>query len=470
MGDHYQLQWERLGVQELVPEQAKLRSLWRPSVLAERSRVKFQPVNGSTFTGASSKISFQISDAGSHLDLRSMALALNLVVGGTAGSARLSSNALNLFSRITIAVAGEQVYDSAAGYLGISAIAELYASAPASALNGYLGAAIGESKFNEAQYATYTASTVGNSSFMRNAPNLRVGNVSGVQMATAGIPLNIPLSLLCAMCRSPQLFPLRNFSPIAIELWLNPVSVALVDSGSIGTYTLTNVVMACDLCRLDSSYTSIYDSIVQDPESSGVMFPYEQNVVYNNVYSPGTGSSAKNVLISAQRSNLKRLYWTAQTTTKLTDATAEKTSWNDAYATAGPAAMTSLVYQIGGKRYPAQPIQDLGEALYHTMRCFHGTPVPAVAPVLDCCNFMDLSGSGAQVQASARSQIFGYSFERVQGEGSDDSRLDGISTTGGGSIVVIQVTDNNSAAATMITTVVSQDVLELKGSRVRHHM
>jgi hypothetical protein len=353
-----------LPIEEAIPEAANVTGLKQASVLQGRRRIRFQPQTG-TAANPGSIIQFVLSDSTGLLDVNSMVLSatpvLKQVAIGTGGYCVMDDGP-SWARRIQVVANGSLIEDvdnchRAANLEILSTVGNDFYKAD--------GSFMGYWKFNE---TLSVANPTVQNNVEQHAKDLTAdisGNnsVAGANFSNGflGYQQAWPLGLLAPSLRSNKYWPLRNMGELVLQITLANASEAIwYNAGSgvtagVPDYTLQDIFIECDIVVPHPAYASLLDRMTQLESEPGVTLPVETRLVSQGQSIPATSSgfTESSIVTSRATTNLRRLVYAAQPTSKLNSTTYPSVS---CFPDCGKNAFQ---VRVGSLYFPSQPANSL---------------------------------------------------------------------------------------------------------------
>lgn len=441
-------------IEEKLPEKVLPTSVSSGSVISYRSRSRYLPTSGTSYTAptGSKIVQFRIT-GNDYLDMSTAVLHFRLQINSpTTPKALIQEGIYSVIQRCRAALNSvivqdtdnthvaanmkvlntmpRQVYDSAVGqYMGL-----YKKSRDPDWCGGVFGASVDEIASEISGYY----------------------NASAPTDATNGCSFYIPLSLICTSVGGMSTFlPLRNVGNLELTFFLEDPSACFFNpSGSSmanASYTLNDVSIEVDTVQLNSSIVMLYDRLTSDTsESGGVMLPVSTDVVQSINYSGGSAGQ-RSVSISRGTTALTQIAIAKR------DQAEVGTSGDQSLSSFQCFGQSRAQFRLGSRLYPTTASDSMARMFTETAHAYG--------------NLNNLYAGGLVTRTDYETNdvdqgafTYAYNFRRVLTE---ELGVDGENSIQSGSIVIYDFTDNPAASTVVLTALIeSLRYVELKGSAV----
>lgn len=420
--------YERVPIEEVVPESMKLSGLARSSVLTGRRRVRIVPQSGQTYSPATGTTlaNILIQDSAGMIDLQSAVLSFRLKTSSASGSLDPAVTAVpddfawSVLRRMQVSLNSVLVDD--VDYVAKRATAEAYGSA-SKAWYDSVGTAMGAWKFRgdgcgfgangQRTAVTVPRNDVGDKLALATKEYKNVLWDSGAAVwapAAAdggGKYFSIPLGMLSHFFRQEALFSLRNAGQLYVQLLFAPNEEALFNNKNSdpASYQVTECVLECDIVTAHPSYTDMVDEICSRPESEGLAYAYDAHLVsVQQVTSAVSQQNTFTVIASKATQNCRQLSFVQQPQAALSSQGYLSQSTFNANNT------NQWQIRIGSVYYPAFPSQGLSKNFMEVLSAYNA-PMASVGQgcLLDLESFSQTTSSAEIASDPAYTQTNNWS-------------------------------------------------------------
>lgn len=188
-------------------------------------------------------------------------------------------------------------------------------------------------------------------------PNTFAANGATVNLAASTCTRRYSVNLALGLFTQDKLIPTKFMaSQLAIEITLENADYALITfpgtaSGANPTYTVTNVNLIPEILEFDASYDAMF---LRGLREGGV--PIKFSSWHTFIFSTGLAANI-NLLVQERSRSVKALFCVQRRSpgSRFTDSHA--TIFDSAAYLAGGSTMQSYQWRIGGRYFPAAPVQ-----------------------------------------------------------------------------------------------------------------
>jgi hypothetical protein len=191
-----------------------------------------------------------------------------------------------------------------------------------------------------------------------NVPNLLKGNATsatGASYSTRRYQVN----LACGLLTQDKLLPVKFMaSQLSIEITLEQASTCIYQrsTGASGTgtapdYTVSNIALIPEILEFDSSYDAMFLRGLQD---GGVPIKFSSWHTYQ--FTTGS-SSTVNLQVQERSRSVKALFAVQTQTPTAINVDSHATLFDSATYLSGGSTMQEYQWRIGGRYFPASPVQ-----------------------------------------------------------------------------------------------------------------
>ena len=441
-------------IEEKLPEKVLPGSLSSGSVVAYRSRSRYLPTSGTSYTAptGSKIVQFRIT-GNDYLDMSTAVLHFRLQINApTTPKVLIQEGIYSIIQRCRAALNSVIVQDTDNAHVAanVKVLNTLPRQVYDSALGQYMGL------YKKSRDPDWCGGVFGASA------NQIAKQVSGYYNGTEdvdssnGSSFYIPLSLICTSIGGMSTFlPLRNVGNLELTFFLeDPSSCFFNPSGasmSGASYTLNDVSIEVDTVQLNNSIVMLYDRLTSDTsETGGVMIPVTTDVVQSINYSAGSAGQ-RSVSISRGTTALTQIAIAKRDQAEVGTADDQSLSSFQCFE------QTRAQFRLGSRLYPTTASDSMARMFTETAHAFG--------------NLNNLYAGGLVTRTDYETDdvdqgafTYAYNFRRVLTE---ELAIDGENSIQSGSIVIYDFTDAPSASTVVLTAIIeSLRYVELKGSAV----
>lgn len=441
-------------IEEKLPAGVLPESIKSGSVVTFRSRSRYLPTSGTSYTAptGSKIVQFRIT-GNDYLDMSTAVLHFRLQINSpTTPKALIQEGIYSVIQRCRAALNSVIVQDTDNAH--VAANVKVLNTMPRQVYDSAVGQYMGlYKKSRDPDWATtYGASA-----------DQIASTISGYYNATAGSDSNngssfyVPLSLICTSIGGMSTFlPLRNVGNLELTFFLeDPSSCFFNPSGASMTgasYTLNDVSIEVDTVQLNGSIVQLYDRLASDTsESGGVTIPVTTDVVQSINYAAGSAGQ-RSVSISRGTTALTQIAIAKRAQSEVGTSDDQSLSSFQCFD------QTRAQFRLGSRLYPTTASDSLARMLTETAHAYGNL------------NNLYAGGLVTRTDYEADSDVdqgaftYAYNFRRVLTE---ELGLDGENSIQSGSIVIYDFTDAPAPATVVLTAIIeSLRYVELKGSAV----
>lgn len=455
--------FERTPFSEVIPESVNLKGLTKSSILTGRRRVRVIPQTGTSYGPDGNKpmqCNILLQDSAGLLDLQSCVLSFRLRTS-TANNIDPEQIGIpddfawSVLQRLQLSLNSVLIDD--VDYCGRRATMEAYstgsrswyssigsimgawkfvegrpnitaaaAAAPAIKLVAGVGAplnpvlsvaaaagpVVGASGTNSVVVTGDTAAAIPKNDVVSKFlwaniwfKNLSYGGAPAAWSAGEGQLFAIPLSCLSHFFKQTQYFPLRNAGQLYIQLLFAQANQCIYGvATSAATYSVTDLVMECDIVTAHPEFTALLDEICARPEKEGLAMAYDSHLVSQQT--PGAGGRVT-VIASKASQNLRSLHFTMMPANAIGVQTYFQNS------TFNSNDITQFQMRVGSQYYPAFPSQGLSRNYMELLNSFNS---PSRAVGQDCLiDYDQYRGTCSAAGVDANPLLYSHAASWVSG-------------------------------------------------------
>lgn len=442
-------------IEEKLPEGVLPSSVSSGSVVTFRSRSRYLPTSGTSYTAptGSKIVQFRIT-GNDYLDMSTAVLHFRLQINSpTTPKALIQEGIYSVIQRCRAALNSVIVQDTDNAHVAanIKVLNTMPRQVYDSAVGQYMGL------YKKSRDPDWCAGAFGASADEIASTISGYYNGSAGSDATNGSSFYVPLSLICTSIGGMSTFlPLRNVGNLELTFFLeDPSSCFFNPSGasmSGASYTLNDVSIEVDTVQLAAPIVQLYDRLSADTsETGGIVIPVTTDVVQSINYAAGSAGQ-RSVSISRGTTALTQIAIAKRAQSEVGTSAEQSLSSFQCFD------QTRAQFRLGSRLYPTTASDSLARMFTETAHAYGNLNNLYAGGLVSRTDFE------VDSDPSQGAFTYAYNFRRVLTE---DLGLDGENSIQSGSIVIYDFTDNPSATTVVLTALIeSLRYVELKGSAV----
>lgn len=440
-------------IEEKLPEGVLPSSVSSGSVVTFRSRSRYLPTSGTSYTAptGSKIVQFRIT-GNDYLDMSTAVLHFRLQINSpTAPRVLIQEGIYSIIQRCRAALNSVIVQDTDNAH--VAANIKVLNTMPRQVYDSAVGQYMGLYKKSR---DPDVAGTFGASANQIATQVSGYYNSSAATDTSNGCSFYVPLSLICTSIGGMSTFlPLRNVGNLELTFFLEDPSTCFFNPSGASmagaSYTLNDVSIEVDTVQLAAPIVQLYDRLSADTsETGGIVIPVTTDVVQSINYSAGSAGQ-RSVSISRGTTALTQIAIAKR------DQAEVGTADDLALSSFQCFAQTRAQFRLGSRLYPTSASDSMARMFTETAHAYGNLNNLYAGGLV---NRLEYETNDVDQGAFT----YAYNFRRVLTE---ELGLDGENSIQSGSIVIYDFTDAPAAATVVLTALIeSLRYIELKGSAV----
>jgi hypothetical protein len=441
-------------IEEKLPEGVLPSSVSSGSVITFRSRSRYLPTSGTSYTAptGSKIVQFRIT-GNDYLDMATAVLHFRLQINApTTPKVLIQEGIYSIIQRCRAALNSVIVQDTDNAHVAanIKVLNTMPRQVYDSAVGQYMGL------YKKSHDPDVCGAVFGATANQIAKQVSGYYNSSAATDTSNGCSFYVPLSLICSSIGGMSTFlPLRNVGNLELTFFLEDPSTCFFNpsgaSMASASYTLNDVSIEVDTVQLAAPIVQLYDRLSADTsETGGIVIPVSTDVVQSINYSAGSAGQ-RSVSISRGTTALTQIAIAKR------DQAEVGTPDDLALSSFQCFAQTRAQFRLGSRLYPTSASDSMARMFTETAHAYG--------------NLNNLYAGGLVSRLEYETNdvdqgafTYAYNFRRVLTE---ELGLDGENSIQSGSIVIYDFTDAPAASVVVLTALIeSLRYIELKGSAV----